>query len=426
MKTTLSSNFLLFWFGQLFSSFSSSMTSFAISIWVYSSSGSVLSLSISSVAIMLPRMIGGVLAAPLIDRLNKKTILLVTDIGAGLCTLLLFLLINGDNLEIWHIYLINILTSLFGGIQRSTSEVIVSTIVDDPHYVKASGMKSLSSAISDMFAPILAASFLAIIGMDGIIIFDLLSMTFACWTLYLWVKIPAIQDGDKTVEYSLKHYFQELIEGFHLMSKSSVLCTLLIFMSLINLFAGMTYFNLLTPMILARTQFDEGALAITNFFMGLGGVIGGIVVSFMPEYKSKAKVVFLCSVLSFLFGDVLLGLGNNVYIYSIALFSSGLFLPALNANESYLWRKTIPIEFQGRVFSFKYALQSGMIPIGVLIGGILADYVFEPFMLESNNIFSSFVGNGPGSGMALMFILAGVLGSITSIIGLIQVKSSGE
>jgi DHA3 family macrolide efflux protein-like MFS transporter len=80
----------------------------------------------------------------------------------------------------------------------------------------------------------------------------------------------------------------------------------------------------------------------------------------------------------------------------------------------------VPIDFQGRVFAFKYGIQSGMIPIGIICGGVLADFVFEPYMLKGENFFNSFLGSNNGSGMALMFFGTGILGSIVSLIGLLN------
>jgi DHA3 family macrolide efflux protein-like MFS transporter len=418
-KIGLSRNFMIFWMGQFVSSFGSTMTSFAISIWMYQEQGRVLFLSLASVAIVLPKMLGGIFASPFVERFNKKWTMILTDIGAGICTFLLLLLFISNQLEIWHIYVLNIVSSLLSSIQQPTADVMISRLVEPRLYTKASGLQLVSSGMSNVLSPALAAVMLSLTGMIGIIIIDLGTLIFACFTLLFWVQLPVDAKVLK-VKYSVRGYFKDIKEGFQIFVTSKILRSLLMLMAAINIFAGMTYYHLLTPMILARTNFDEGALAIVNSAMGIGGILGGIAVSLIPDFKSKLTVIFSCSLLSFLCGDILLALGNTIVIWAVGIFFSSFFLPFLNANESYLWRVSVPIDFQGRVFAFKYGIQSGMIPIGIICGGVLADFVFEPYMLKGENFFNSFLGSNNGSGMALMFFGTGILGSIVSLIGLLN------
>lgn len=418
-KIRLSRNFMIFWLGQFVSSFGSAMTIFAISVWMYQENERVLFLSIASVAIVLPKMLGGIFASPFVERFNKKWTMILTDVGAGGCTLILLLLFLSQQLEIWHIYVLNVVSSLLSSMQQPTADVMISRLVEPRLYTKASGLQAVSSGMSSVLAPALAAVMLSLTGMMGVIMVDLGTLIFACVTLLIWVKLP-VEEKTVKVKYSVKSYFKDMKEGFEVFSTSEILRSLLVLMAVINIFAGMTYYHLLTPMILARTGFDEGALAIVNSAMGIGGILGGIVVSFIPNFKSKLVVIFSCSLLSFLCGDILLALGNTVVIWTVGIFLSSFFLPFLNANESYLWRVLVPIELQGRAFSFKYGIQSGMIPVGIISGGVLADFVFEPYMLNGGSFFNSFLGSSSGSGMALMFLGTGILGSMMSLLGLLN------
>lgn len=410
-------NFIMLWFGQSISTLGSSMTSFAITIWAFERTGSALTLSISGLLIMVPRMAGGILAGPIIDRMNKKVIMFCTDLGAGICTLILFLLLRANSLEIWHIYCLNFVSSILGSFQSPANDVAISLIVPKEYYIKTSGMQSFSSGTIQVLAPVIAAAMLSITGMVGVIIFDFTTLIFACSTLLFFVKIPVIKRMEAQ-KFNTKNYFRELTSGFYVIKDSNLLKTLMLFMAFINFVAGMTYYNLLSPMILARSGSDTQVLAFVNGAIGLGGIVGGLLIAVMPTKKSKIKSMFLCAGLSFILGDILFAVGNSIMIWAIAGFFSSIFLPAFNANESYFWRTIIPIELQGRAFSFKYALQSGMIPVGLLLGGVLADYVFEPFMTNASNPLSFILGNSKGSGMAMMFLITGILGTILSILGL--------
>lgn len=409
-------NFLILWFGQSVSGLGSSMTSFAITIWAYEKTGSALTLSISSLLIMLPKMIGGVLAGPFIDRLNKKVVMLSTDIGAGICTLILFLLLWTGNLEIWHIYTLNLLSSVLGSFQSPANDVAISLIVPKEHYIKTSGLQSFSSGTIQMFSPVLASAMLGVTSMAGVIIFDFITLLFASFTLVLFVKIPFV-NARKKIKFNITNYKKELKDGFNVIRQSNLLRVLLNLLAFINLVAGITYYNLLSPMILARTESNAQVLALVNGAIGLGGILGGVLIALRPLIKSKTKMIFLCTGLSFAFGDILLALGNSVPFWVIGGFLSSIFIPLISANQNYFWRTIIPVELQGRAFSFKYALQSGMIPIGLILGGVLADYIFEPFMMDASGVLATLLGNTKGSGMALMFLITGILGTLVSVIG---------
>lgn len=409
-------NFLILWFGQAVSGLGSSMTSFAITIWAYEKTGSALTLSISSLLIMLPKMIGGILAGPFIDRLNKKMVMLCTDIGAGICTLILFFLLWTNNLEIWHIYTLNLLSSVLGSFQSPANDVAISLIVPKEHYIKTSGLQPFSNGIIQMLSPVFASAMLGVTSMAGVIIFDFITLFFASFTLMLFVKIPLVK-VTKENKFNMTNYRKELMDGFKVIRQSNLLRVLLSLLAFINLVAGITYYNLLSPMILARSESNPQILALVNGAIGLGGILGGLLIALRPLFKSKTKIIFLSAGLSFAFGDILLALGRSVPLWVIGGFLSSLFIPLINANQNYFWRTIIPVELQGRAFSFKYALQSGMIPIGLILGGILADYIFEPFMMDTSGILVSLVGSTKGSGMALLFLITGILGTLVSIIG---------
>lgn len=409
-------NFIILWLGQSISLLGSSMTSFAITVWAFERTGSALTLSISGMLILAPKMLLGVFVGPFIDRMNKKVIMLISDLGGGLCTFMLFLLLRADALEIWHIYSLNFLGSILASFQYPASDVAVSLIVPKKYYMKASGLQSFSSGTIQILAPIFAALLLGFTNMSVVILFDFLTLIFACSTLGFLVKIPRVGKR-KEEKFSFRHHLLELRKGFSIIWDSLLLKKLLIFMAVINLLAGLTYYNILSPMILARSGNDAKVLGFVNGAIGLGGIVGGFLIIFMPAMKSKVKTMFLYAGLSFFLGDFLFAFGNSMWIWGMAGFLSSVFIPPLIANESYFWRTIIPIEMQGCAFSFKYAMKSGMIPVGMLFGGILADCVFEPLMANELNPLLFIFNSGKGMGMALMFLLTGILGTTLSVMG---------
>ena len=189
-------------------------------------------------------------------------------------------------------------------------------------------------------------------------------------------------------------------------------------MALINFFSRLTYENILSPMILARSSGSSIALGIVNACMGIGGIAGGIVVSVKKESRRKAMAIYVSAALSFLFGDLMMAAGRNVFWWSFAAAAASFPIPFIQANQNAILYRRIPEAMQGRVFAVRNAVQYSTIPVGIILGGYLADYIFEPFMRSGNRlsgILENIVGSGSGSGMASMFLCTGLCGFAVSM-----------
>ena len=189
----------------------------------------------------------------------------------------------------------------------------------------------------------------------------------------------------------------------------------------VSFFSRLTYENILSPMILSRSSANNVVLGIVNACMGIGGIIGGLLVSVKKESKKKANMIYISAEASFLLGDLIMAIGRNVFFWSFAAFAASLPIPFIMAEQNLILYKKIPENIQGRVFAVRNAIQYSTIPLGILLGGYLADYIFEPFMCSNTGIvlfLEILVGNGAGSGMAVMFLCTGVCGFAMSILSL--------
>lgn len=188
-------------------------------------------------------------------------------------------------------------------------------------------------------------------------------------------------------------------------------------MAMLNFFSRLTYENILSPMILARSGGSNFALGMVNAAMGVGGLLGGLLVSLGKTPRDSLKAIYLSAGLSFLLGDLTMGIGRGPVLWSAAGFMASLPIPFIDAGQNVILYRLIPEQIQGRIFSVRNAIQFGTIPAGILLGGFLADYVFEPYMNGNTvgaHVLRLVVGEGAGSGMAVMFLCTGLLGSVCS------------
>lgn len=409
--------FLILLGSQSISQLGSSMTSFALIIWAYQKNGTVMSISMLSVCTYLPYILVSVFAGTFIDKWNKKTVMLISDTIAAICTLCVLILYYSGLMQLWHIYIINTLLGLMNAFQSPASNVAVTLIVPKDQYNRVSGLQSLSNSTLTTFAPISATTIISLKGMQAILIIDLISFFIAFSILLLFIKIP--NNGgmnNKTKEY---RFFSECKKGFVYLLREKGTLYLIVFMSIINLLGSMAYSSVLPAMILSRTNNNEMLLGFVTSAIGVGGIVGGIMVTLMKPPKSKVKTIFNSCALSFLLCDVLLGASKNIYVWIFGAFAGNIAIPFLNSSEISILRTKIPVDIQGRIFSIRSAIQFSTIPLGYLLGGILSDKVFEPLMLKSvlmQQTIGKVVGIGKGSGMAIIFLIVGMIGVLFSMI----------
>ncbi len=417
MEENLYKRYLILWLSQAVSGLGSSMTGFALILWAYQQSHSAMSVSLMSFCNYVPYIFLSLFVGSLIDRYNKKTIMLAADSVAALgsLTILVFLLMG--RLTVWNIYVIHIIIGITNAFQQPASAVAIGRLVPKEKISNVSGLNSFSNNLIVVFSPMLAAFLFAAGGLSFILLIDLASFLFAFCILLFFITIPE-ERSDTEQNRSFPFYRNRIAEGFAFLKKEKGIFYMMLTMALINFFSRLTYETILSPMILARSFGDSMVLGIVNGCMGAGGIVGGILVSVKKESRHKTAGIYLSAALSFLFGDLIMAVGNNVFCWSAAAICASLPIPFIMANQNTILYQRIPSSLQGRIFAVRNAIQYSTIPFGIILGGYLADYVFEPFM-NSGSAFAEgigkIVGNGAGSGMAVMFLCTGISGFLVSI-----------
>lgn len=407
--------YIIFWLSQAVSQLGSSMTSFALILWAYTMEGSAMMVSLMSFFNYVPFIIVSLFAGAFVDRHSKKKIMLISDTIAAVCSLFILMLTTGGGLRIWHIYVVNFIIGFMNSFQNPASAVAMGKIVPKEKLAQVSGMNSFSGNLITVISPVLSASIFAFGGLKFILLIDLLSFIVAFLVLLFVIKIPE----DLPKQSGKSSIFEGCGEGFQYLKRNQGIFVIIITMALLNFFSRLTYENILSPMILARSGNNSVVLGIVNAVMGIGGIVGGMIVAAGKFSKNNVKMIYVSAMLSFLLGDVMMGVGRNVVFWSLAGLMASLPIPFINAGQNVILYKTVPENMQGRIFAVRNALQFSTIPIGILLGGFLADYVFEPLMLTNNAATAPLhilVGTGNGSGMAVMFLCTGILGCLFSFI----------
>ena len=400
-------SYLLLWFTQMISGLGSAMTSYALVIWSYTQKGSALMTALLMVCSYAPYVLFSVFAGALSDRWNKKFTLLVTDALAACSTLAVYLLLKNDQLQVWHLYLVNLISGLMNTVQQPASEVSTTALLPRKHFPRVGSLCYLSSSLSSILTPILATAVLGLWGMDAVIIIDLLSFVAAFFVLLFFIPIPNTTDRKEKPESLL----QSAGEGIGWLRKNPGIFHLMLFLAAINLVASM--YNAAFPaMMLSLPQAGDRAMGIVNAMVGITTLLGSLIASFLKVPKSRVRAIWLCLMLSMCTENLFLSLGKSLPVWCIGAFLGWIAIPWMNSNLDAVFRLTIPPAIQGRVFAARNTFQFFTIPLGYFLGGFLVDEVFEPLMAlaSPNSLPAKLFGSEKGSGAALFFGVLWLLG----------------
>ncbi len=414
--------FTLVWVGQIVSVLASAMTGFAMTLWMYQQTESATAMALMQVAFITPFLALSPLAGAMIDRYNRKLMMMISDLGAVLSTAAILALYTSGHLEFWHLYLAAVVNGIGNTFQWPAYSAAISTMVPKEQYGRANGMMSLVDAGPGVLAPVLAGALLAMTLQEPFDSFALImSIDLATFFLALGaLLIVHIPQPPKTVEGESARgsLWKEGWFGFkYIFERPSLLGLQLIFF-VGNLFSGIG-FAVFAPMILARTGQDSLIFGSVQTAGALGGIAGGVLMSAWGGFKRRVHGVLGGWMLSgFSFALLGAGRGLSTWIPAMVLFS--ILVALINTSNQSIWQAKVAPDLQGRVFSARRLIAWLTQPISPLIGGMLADYVLEPAMRSTStlaSVFGPLVGTGPGAGMGLLLFLAGWGGTLVGLAG---------
>ncbi|MFT3892087.1 MAG: MFS transporter [Anaerolineales bacterium] len=411
--------FYILLFGQSISILGTGMTRFALMLWAYEQTRSATALAMLGFFSCITYILASPFAGVWVDRLPRRRVMFLADFSAGLTTIFLLVIRLTGDLQLWHLYLAVGLAGVFEAFQEPAFTSTISLVVPRDEYTRSNGMLAMGRSIARMLAPVFAGLAEQTLGLNAVLGIDLFTMSLALGGL-LMIHVPSAPVSAVGVESS-GGFWCEIRFGGSYIFRQAGLRNLTLTYFLVNLFGTVTYFAVLSPMILARTGGDETALGIVRTVMGIGGIAGEALIVLWKGPRRKARTYLLATGLSFLICDACMATSRSVFGWSVAGFLSELTIPFIVSPYLALWQEITPPDVQGRVFSTREMIQVASQPIGYLLGGLMADRLFEPAMLSNgwfSTIFGWLVGTGHGTGMASMFLFTSLFGGLLGFIGL--------
>ncbi|MBG0821571.1 amino acid adenylation domain-containing protein [Planomonospora sp. ID91781] len=398
--------------GQLVSIIGSSLTEFAVPLWIYVTTGSLVDFALFSVLALLPGMLVSPLAGALVDRHDRRRVMLAGDVGAFGTQLALGVLLWTGNLQIWHVYPLLAVLSVALAFQRLAYNSAIPQLVPKRFLGHANGVVQMVTGTAQLVVPLVAVGLMAVIGLEGILVVDVVSYVFAI-TVLLLVRFP------KTMAWRRRESLTaEMVEGWRFSWGNPWFRGMLLFFVVLNVFLS-PLFLLVSPLVLGFATLDDvGRVA---FCGGLGVLLGGLVMTVWGGPRRLRMRGVLLATLALGAFCLLTGVREDLVVIAVGAFGMSFWLTVLNGVYATIVQVKVPQRFHGRVMALNQLVAWSTLPIGF---GLVAPYgtaLFEPLLLPGGPLagtVGAVIGTGEGRGIGLMYVLFAVAIAVTALVAM--------
>ncbi len=282
--------FFVIWSGQLVSTLGSGLTSFALGVWIYERTGSTTLFALNMLAFVLPNLLVSPFAGALVDRWDRRRVMILSDTGAGLSTLAIVVLMTLGRLEVWHVILISAWNSAFTTFQWPAYSAATTLLVPKAQLGRAGGMVQIGEAMSQLISPALAGALFVTVGLQGVVVVDFVTYLFAVTTLLL-VHIPSPELSQDGLE-GRGSIWKEAIYGWRYIAARKGLFGLLTVFAAYNFFSGL-FSPLIGPLIL--DMYSPEVFGYLGSIVGVGMLVGTLLMSAWggPKRRIHGVLAFL-------------------------------------------------------------------------------------------------------------------------------------
>ena len=370
--------FFTVWGGQAFSLFGSALVQFALVWYLTKQTGSATVLATATLVAMLPQIVLGAFVGALVDRWNRRLIMIIADGGIALATVALIYLFLSGQVQIWHIYLILMIRSLGQAFHFPAMQASTSLMVPEKHLTRISGANQTLQGAINILAPPTGALLLEVLPMQGVLAIDIVTALLAISPL-LFISIPqparSMESEGESGEEKPIGFMQDVRDGLRYVASWPGLLAILIMATLINFLLTPT--SSLMPLLITK-HFGLGALefGLMDSAWGFGVIVGGLILSTWGGFKRKVATSMM-GIIGIGIGITIVGLTPaNMYWLAISSMAfTGIMNPITNGPLFALVQSTVKPDMQGRVMSLILSAATAMTPLSLMVAGPVSDAI---------------------------------------------------
>ncbi|MCK4570946.1 MFS transporter [Candidatus Bipolaricaulota bacterium] len=369
--------FFTIWTGQQLSIIGSRAAQFALVWWLTLETGSATVLATASLVALAPQILLGPFVGALVDRWNRRVVMIVADSFIALVGLWLAFLFWSGTMQVWHIYIVMLARSFGETFHWPAMAASTTLMVPEKHYTRISGLNQTIHGLLNLIGAPLGALLLALMPMHGVMMVDVATAAFAVIPL-LFVMVPQPKQ-EHVAAIKASSFLSNAREGLRFVLHWPGMLVLLAGASILKI-ALMPAFTLLP--LLVKDHFGGGApeLSLFEALAGAGMLVGGLILSSWGGFKRKVYTILL-GLLGIGAACLVLGFTpeNMFWLALVSIFVVGLMISMADAPIAAIMQTTVPPEMQGRVFGLLGSLFSLTTPIGLVIAGPVGDAMGIPF-----------------------------------------------
>ena len=417
-RVPLPGRFWVIWSGQTVTLVGNSVLRFAFVIHAWTSGEQATRVVLLALCASLPQVLLSPTAGALVDWCQKRTALRLADLGGLIVVTALSVSYFSGELRLWQIYLAVTLIGAAAAFQFPALSSAVPLLVSEGQYQRANGLLAAAASIASVGGPVIGGVLIASAGLGPILLADLFSFAVALACVQS-IRLNERRAEPRPAAGGRRKLIADSGEGLrYLFARPSLRGLTLVFFSvnLVMVFG----FAVVQPMILARTGGDASMLASVLASMGIGGIAGGLLLGVWGGPKNRVRGMMLGVVGMCLTALVGMALARSVPGWCAAIFAGALLMPIVNSAMQSIVQTKVPPQQQGKVFGAVMFVSQVSAPLAMAFAGPLADHVFEPHGAPGGltRLLGPVLGDGPGSGMAAMLLIAGVGGAAVALFGM--------
>ena len=360
-------NFILLWQGQLISIFGDTLYALAIGYWVLSETGSTALMGVISAASVLPRIFVSPIAGTLVDRHDRRSILIITDIICGIATLLVGIAAIIGLVKVWMLVGVAVIIGICGCFFNPAINSSMPDLVPEPRLINANSAFSSMSTANDIFGKMIGGYLVQVLGAPIIFILNGVSYIVSAFA-ECFIKIPKMKNSSKKLTF-----FEDMISGIKYVKEFSGLKCLYVIIAFLNFFGAMSTM-LILPLFKENVKLGIGLYGMAMGIQALGMFIAFMMLSVVQFKKENKFYIFIGSGVITAIVMIVFSLTSNFYLMAAALFINGFCIAITNSIIQASMQVSVMADMRSKVYAFRRTLSSSLIPIAMLLGGIISEF----------------------------------------------------
>jgi hypothetical protein len=382
-------------------------------VWIYQRTGSVTQFAFTVLSMIVPALVVSPVAGLLVDRWDRRRVMILSDSGAALSVLAIALLLMAGRFEVRHFYIALAMGGVFGVFRELAFAAIIPMLVPRRHLGRASGLMQMGSAATRIICPLAAGLLIGFIPIQSVILIDF-STFFVPIVTMLLVRIPRLETSNEG-QTDRGSFWQGISSGWTFITERRGVLVMLFFFITLSFTMGLAH-ALYRPLLLSFTSVKMVGLMSAIGACGL--LTGSLVMGLWGGPKRCIRGIFSFGLL-YGAGLITAGLRESIPLIAIGFFVSIFGAPIITGSMQAMWLSKTPPDLRGRVFAVWTMILKASLPLAYLVAGPLADLVFNPLLGVGGPLAGSIgalIGVGPGRGIGLFYIATGILVVLTTTV----------